>query len=201
MAPSQLNLEKATVEDVPAMIEIWFAAFTRPHVRRAMPNTPDVRKWFADCTINDLTNHPYQTYLKIVDLESNDNEGKPRIAAWGKWDSSMPNERGPRFFLPWTEEMDSDFCSSVFEGFEKNRRMVMGDERHIFLDTLCTHPDYWRRGAGSMIVKWGCDLADKEGVSAYLDSSKDGAPLYQKFGFVDEGTPEDTSAPMARRKR
>ncbi|KAJ5999374.1 acetyltransferase [Penicillium sp. IBT 35674x] len=194
MAPPQLTLEKVSVEDVPAMIEIWFAAFTRPHVREAMPNTPGVRKWFADCVINDITERPYQTFLKIVDLESNDNEGKPRMAAWGKWDSSMPDERGPRFVLPWTKEMNSEFCDLVFDGFEKNRKKVMGDERHIY-------PDYWRRGAGSMIVKWGCDLADKEGVSAYLDSSKDGAPLYQKFGFVDEGTPEDTSAPMARRKR
>lgn len=131
MAPSQLTLEKITLEDVPAMIDIWFAAFTRPHVRKAMPDTPGVRKWFADCTINDITEHPHQTYLKIVDLESNYNEGNPRMVAWGKWDSSMPDERGPRFFLPWTEEMDSDFCSLVFDAFDKNRKKVMGDEKHV----------------------------------------------------------------------
>ncbi|KAJ6115256.1 acyl-CoA N-acyltransferase [Penicillium sp. IBT 16267x] len=201
MAPSQLTLEKLTVEDIPAMTEIWYAAFTQSHVREAIPDTPGVRKWFADCTANDLTERPYQTYLKILDLESKDNEGKPRMVAWGKWDQSMPNERGPRFFLPWSEDMMPDRCDLAFDGFEANRKKVMGEERHIFLDTLCTHPDYWRRGAGSMIVKWGCDLADQEGISAYLDASKNGAPLYEKFGFVDEGNPDDSSAPMARRKR
>jgi Acetyltransferases len=68
------------------------------------------------------------------------------------------------------------------------------------LDTLGTHPDYQRRGAGSMLVKWGCDLADKDGVAAYVDASKEGAPLYQKHGFVDFNSPEADVAAMARRK-
>lgn len=36
-----------------------------------------------------------------------------------------------------------------------------------------------------MLVQWGCDLADRDGVGAYVDASKAGAPLYEKFGFVD----------------
>jgi hypothetical protein len=31
----------------------------------------------------------------------------------------------------------------------------------------------------------GCEVADREGVGAYVDASKDGAPLYAKHGFVD----------------
>lgn len=68
------------------------------------------------------------------------------------------------------------------------------------LDTLGTHPDYQRRGAGSMLVKWGCDLADKDGVAAYVDASKEGAPLYQKHGFVDFNPPDADVAAMARPK-
>ena len=68
------------------------------------------------------------------------------------------------------------------------------------LDTLATHPDYQGRGAGSMLVKWGCDLADEHGVAAYVDASKAGAKLYQKFGFVDESEPDAGDvASMARR--
>lgn len=66
------------------------------------------------------------------------------------------------------------------------------------LDTVATHPDYQRCGAGSMLVKWGCDIADSEGVSAYVDASKDGAPLYAKFGFVDYSKPGEEIASMAR---
>jgi predicted N-acetyltransferase YhbS len=67
------------------------------------------------------------------------------------------------------------------------------------LDTVATHPDYQRRGAGSLLVKWGCDLADAQGVQAYVDASKDGAPLYAKFGFVDYSLPGEDIASMARK--
>lgn len=51
-----------------------------------------------------------------------------------------------------------------------------------------------------MLVKWGCELADKEGVAAYVDGTKAGAPLYEKFGFVDESDPDAAVvASMARR--
>lgn len=51
-----------------------------------------------------------------------------------------------------------------------------------------------------MLVKWGCELADKNGVSAYVDASKEGAPLYKKYGFVDFSPPGSDIASMARRK-
>ena len=69
------------------------------------------------------------------------------------------------------------------------------------LDTLGTHPDYQRRGAGSMIVQWGCDMADRDGVAAYVDASKEGAGLYKKFGFEDLSKPGADIASMARAKR
>lgn len=63
----------------------------------------------------------------------------------------------------------------------------------VDLDMLATHPDYRRRGAGSMLIQWGCDVADREGSGAYIDASKAGAPLYAKHGFVDHNNPADKS--------
>lgn len=70
----------------------------------------------------------------------------------------------------------------------------------IDLDMLGTHPDYRCRGAGSILVRWGCEIADREGVGAYIDASKAGIPLYAKHGFVDLSDPAVPSegAPMAR---
>lgn len=31
---------------------------------------------------------------------------------------------------------------------------------NVVLDSLATDPKYQRRGAGSMLVKWGLDIAD-----------------------------------------
>lgn len=43
-----------------------------------------------------------------------------------------------------------------------------------------------------MIVKYGCDIADRDGVPIYIDSSAQGKPLYQRFGFQDHSDPRFT---------
>ncbi|KAJ5098965.1 acetyltransferase [Penicillium argentinense] len=196
-APSSLKLEPLTVDDLPALTDLWFAAFSDPELRRVFPNTPAVRQWLTDANYRDFTQKPFQKYVKVIDTESNDHHGRPRIAAYAKWDTSMPEDRGDRY-PPWHEEMPKTLCDKFFQKEEENRKRVMGDKKHFYLDTVATHPDYQRRGAGSMLVKWGCELADVEGVAAYVDASKDGAPLYAKFGFVDFSNLGDEIASMAR---
>jgi predicted GNAT family N-acyltransferase len=60
---------------------------------------------------------------------------------------------------------------------------------------LATDKDYRKQGHGSKIVEWGCAEADKEGLELYLDASKAGQPLYEKFGFVAHGDVKDPKAP------
>lgn len=51
---------------------------------------------------------------------------------------------------------------------------------------LSTHPEHERRGAGSMLVKWGTDFADNLGMKAFVQGSRRGKPLYERYGFVDK---------------
>ena len=44
--------------------------------------------------------------------------------------------------------------------------------------------DYKGQGAGSMVLQYGCDLADRDSVEAYIDASPRGKRLYERFGFV-----------------
>jgi GNAT superfamily N-acetyltransferase len=50
---------------------------------------------------------------------------------------------------------------------------------------LSTHPDHERRGAGSMLMKWGIDIADNLGMKAFVQGSRVGKQLYESHGFVD----------------
>ncbi|KAH6665359.1 acyl-CoA N-acyltransferase [Plectosphaerella plurivora] len=196
--PSTFRLEHTSVEDVPALTELWYAAFTAPYIRELWPDTPGVRQWWNDTHRHDFLTKPFQRYVKIIDTETLDDQGKPRLVAWAKWDLAMPDERGERY-PAWHEDQAAEKVDAVMGTLEKNRRRVMGAQKHYYLDTLATHPDYHRRGAASMLIKWGCDLADKDGVGAYVDASKAGAPLYARFGFVDASEPNGGSiAPMSR---
>ncbi|KAI8657972.1 N-acetyltransferase domain-containing protein [Fusarium keratoplasticum] len=199
--PNALRLELATPEDIPAMVDLWFEAFKDPDMQRLWPGTPGVRKWWHDANYHDIINKPLARYVKVVDPDTLDTQGRSRIAAYAKWDTAMPEERGRRY-PPWHDDMPGEECQAFFQREEDERKRVMGDYKHYYLDTLATHPDYQRRGAGSMLMKWGCDLADKNGVGAYVDASKAGAPLYERFGFVDESEPDAGEvASMARRQR
>ncbi|KAK1728201.1 acetyltransferase [Colletotrichum acutatum] len=198
-----LKLEEATLDDIPALTETWFAAFADDEViRRLWPDTPGVRAWWDEANGGDMAAKPFQRFVKVVDVMGKAGGGsRPRIAAWAKWDTSMPAERGRRY-PPWAGDMPSEVCDLFFAREEGERARVMGDERHYYLDTLVTHPDYQRRGAASMLLKWGCALADEDGVAAYVDASKAGKGLYERFGFVDESLEGDGDvASMVRRRR
>ena len=58
------------------------------------------------------------------------------------------------------------------------------------LDTLVTLPQHGRKGAGSMLVRWGCEKADEVGVEAFLEASPMGAPMYARHGFQPVKTVE-----------
>lgn len=43
-----------------------------------------------------------------------------------------------------------------------------------------------------MLMRWGLECADRDGKEAYLDSSPEGMPMYQKFGFVEKAVLDTT---------
>jgi hypothetical protein len=124
-----LRIEKVVQKDIPTLTEIWFAAFTDPEIRRIWPDTPAVRKWWTDANHHDLLHKPFQHYVKVVDPETRDIRGEPRIAAFAKWDTSMPKERGRRY-PPWTEDQSKQICDEFIDKEERERLRVMGNDRH-----------------------------------------------------------------------
>jgi len=51
------------------------------------------------------------------------------------------------------------------------------------LSALITDPKHQRRGAGSMLIKWGTDIADAAGIECCLEATETGRPLYERHGF------------------
>jgi len=65
----------------------------------------------------------------------------------------------------------------------------------LVLEVLATHSDYRKRGLASKLLEWGCAAADGEELESYLDASKFGKPLYEKFGYVHQPEKKDSVAP------
>lgn len=97
---------------------------------------------------------------------------------------SPTNELGPRYssFLP--PELRLDALKSLFDPLDAARDEIMGThKRYFMLNSLATHPDHHRRGAGKLLLDWGIQKADGEGLITYLDATQLARPIYEKRGF------------------
>ena len=62
-------------------------------------------------------------------------------------------------------------------------------EEHLYLHLLAVRPDYQGHGLGSALLRDRLALADKDGLSAYLESSTPrSAALYARMGFAHRET-------------
>lgn len=62
-------------------------------------------------------------------------------------------------------------------------------EPHWYLEVLGTHPDRQGKGLGRAVVEPVLEMCDRDGLPAYLESSKESnIPYYERFGFKVTGT-------------
>ena len=55
------------------------------------------------------------------------------------------------------------------------------------MEGFAVHPNWQRKGVGSMLVKKFLEFVDNNHAACYVHSSRTGKALYQKFGFKPMG--------------
>lgn len=53
----------------------------------------------------------------------------------------------------------------------------------LALQLLCTHPAYHRRGLGAALLNDVLAIADKEGITTYIEALENAVPVYKRHGF------------------
>jgi predicted N-acetyltransferase YhbS len=59
---------------------------------------------------------------------------------------------------------------------------VYGDKQ-LGLAQLATHPDYFRRGAATILAKWGLALAEKDTLAVAVFAGPKAYGIYERLGF------------------
>jgi predicted N-acetyltransferase YhbS len=130
-----------------------------------------------------LLSDPTAYVFKCVDTDLNNK----MISAvhWSVFDKERTAEEVEQGFQlrPSFPEENREARIAFMDGIFKSRREFIGGKPHVMLESLVTSPDHHRRGAGSMLLKWGTEKVDELGVVGYLEASDDGAPLYARFGY------------------
>jgi GNAT superfamily N-acetyltransferase len=129
-----------------------------------------------------LFDEPSVHLFKCIDTDLNNKT--IAVAYWAietKERTPEEVEKGLQLRPPFPEE-NRDARIEFMDGIFSSRR-EWGTKPQVMLESLVTHPAHHRRGAGSLLLKWGVEEADKLGLIGYLEASEAGAPLYKKFGF------------------
>lgn len=63
-----------------------------------------------------------------------------------------------------------------------------GTHPGLGLTFIGTDPLHERRGAASLLLQWGLQRCNQDNVPAYLESTVDAAPLYERLGFTSVGS-------------
>ncbi|KAF2725221.1 acyl-CoA N-acyltransferase [Polychaeton citri CBS 116435] len=166
--------------DVPACVQIYFDAFQNPHSLACWPRIPSVRQGWEEMFYKELQD-PRAHFLKVFDVETG------RMVGFAKWVEPTPGET-PEFDSPqWPEGADVDLCNETFSEWARQHKEMMGDRGHWYLEIVATDPKYQGKGAGRLMLKYGCERADRDVVEAFVEASPEAVGLYEKMGFREAG--------------
>ncbi|KAK3722963.1 hypothetical protein LTR37_002108 [Vermiconidia calcicola] len=150
-------------------------------------------EWSCQQQKDLLENDPTTRFLKVVDIDNNDG-----IVAFGRW-HRYPNGAQTVADLETVGLKDRHDPATFPDGFRKDfylgfldeigtaRESWMGTGHCWVLTNVKTREPFQKKGAGSLVVKWGLEQAAAEGVPAYLESGMQAKGLYEKHGFREIG--------------
>ncbi|KAF2446366.1 acyl-CoA N-acyltransferase [Karstenula rhodostoma CBS 690.94] len=190
MTNPQLQVSLLRPEEAEQFMRIRHKVF-KPTINKILYSRGEPSQKILDRVTKDVRDgivNKGMLYLKCVDVATGE------MIAGARWRYAKPKEEGARertwdeveagFTVPEPyEESDPELFRSLFHLLNTNKREILGNRPYYTLITCAVLPQHERRGAGTMLVQWGCDRADEAGVEAYIEASLMGVPVYERLGF------------------
>ncbi|KAK4574194.1 hypothetical protein LTR86_001955 [Recurvomyces mirabilis] len=179
LAGPRFRAREAMKNDVSDMTEVFFRSFNAKFWQYFLPvpspnDNPGGRKFWDESWAMGIDNPTDRSFV----VEDTENGNK--IVAFSRW--MVPQKDGNQE-RPWPDMppgMDMEVAGAFFGGMEENRHEMLDKRPHWFLEMLGVHEDYQKHGIGAVLIKYGTDQADKDGLETYLDASEIGQPYYKK---------------------
>ena len=179
-----LKLDECSDADFPRLADIMFDAFgsNEPYVDALFPGsfTPAGRAIAAKRLLQAKYGDPQSKWLKITDTSRGTIMGFAKYIIFITVPPRNPELDGDY----WDNDEAKEYARHLFSEFISCRYEVVraSKETVIELDTLAVDPLHQYKGAGSMLVKWGIDLADEMGVEVTIIIVYDNHPVRADIG-------------------
>ncbi len=207
-----IRVEPAREEDMPRCVQIMNAEFAFLEALEQFhgPDTPENRIYIGKAHFEMQRDHMSRfpsvpVCVKCVQTTTADggHANEEKIVGYGEWyvyDRPRTDEElaKPSYYdsFAWVPDADDRVrCRAFGAAGRAMRARVLGGTPHGQVRFLCVDAAHQRRGIGSAIVRWGMERCAEIGVAAYLESSAQGAALYEKLGFTKLVMPDGTTSP------
>ncbi|KAH6678326.1 acyl-CoA N-acyltransferase [Halenospora varia] len=194
----QFILVPCTPLDIPSMITIYLSAFsTDPFSAATFPRDAiapsEFNRWLTNRFQRTFQQPEIRTF-KIVDTLTG------QMCALARW--AFPYEFSPEELQKKEEEKKEKealkakgeddswplganlaICLAKFGGIDAARSKHCSAETDYAIQLLYVSPEYQRKGLASMLLRYGLEMADREGKRAYIEATAKGKVVYERLGF------------------
>lgn len=182
-----LNVANATEADIPEIIRIDNAAYKGSMGESLFfPNqrSPEILDLQEKHVLKEAREDPSVRNVKVIDTDHND---KPiAFARWHLYYGDKLRYLNAHPSQKAAEPGADPAGLAMWEDIVRKKRIeYIGKTSHCYLSNLTTHPEDQGRGAGTILTRWGCEVADDHGVPTYVQSSPAGRQTYEKCGFEE----------------
>ncbi|KAI4705190.1 hypothetical protein J4E81_000070 [Alternaria sp. BMP 2799] len=191
-----VSISPAQPKDAVDIAALHVQAFSSNALMRAIYPTPAIWAALQGCVEEKILADMKEPKITVLVAKHTDEaevrEEQGKTVGYAVWCHPIKAEEQdwklPTWKLP--EGTDWNVLKPWLAAAGKTVEEVIGHTPHYGLDLmwLAVSPDYSRMGIGTLLLRWGMDLCEKEGVPVYLDSTVEAAQtFYQKAGFIERG--------------
>jgi GNAT superfamily N-acetyltransferase len=186
--PLDFTISRVTsAEDFLPLAQVEGAAFTGPQTSLFFGNSPNQASLSAARHTKIFNDDSTAIYYKAV-LPSGEIIG---LAKWNLFKTAGPHHPWPTTgFAP---DANLELLSWFFGELDGKRNAFMDSREevkergYLYMAILAVEPKVQRMGVGRKLLEWGLDMADREGLEAFIEASPAGKPLYEKMGWREVG--------------
>lgn len=134
---------------------------------------------------------------KVIVAVTNDKEQGEKILGMAVWQRQGDDVGAQQVKSEWTDHGEwPALLSTHNRALDPSNKTILEEAapftKHYwsgpnttnwYLSLCCVHPDAKGRGVGRLLVRWGLDRAEKEGVAASVVASDGSDAFYLKCGF------------------
>lgn len=174
---SNITLRPATTADIPALLSVFTSAFH---------GTPLTLACFPEDDPTTQADH-----LKVITRCLSEIlcavDPADVIHGWCRWVRKPAAPSGTTRFVVSAADFpsagDQELARRFFQtNVDKGNGILKGRE-HWFLSYIVVRAESKGTGVGKVMMRYGTEKADEEGWVCYVNSSREGKGIYERFGF------------------